>query len=88
MCSYISYSKSINYINIIGNSKRNKYQFYAYNYKKNNWKNVYITHQGNTNDTCENILEMELNRIYEYTKKGDIKSFKTIIEYLNKNNNL
>ena len=56
--------------------------------KKYNWKNIYMTHQGNTNDTCENILEMELDRIYEYTKKGDIKPFKTIIKYLDKNNNL
>ena len=49
-----------------------------------NWNRQCITHQGNTMDTYHNILELELDRIYEYMKKGDILSFKVIWQYLDK----
>ena len=49
-----------------------------------NWNRECITHQGNTKDIYHNILEIELDRIYEYTKKGDILSFKLIWDYLDR----
>lgn len=52
--------------------------------KNSNWNRQCITHQGNTNDNYHNILEIELDRIYEYMKKGDILSFKVIWQYLDK----
>lgn len=50
----------------------------------NNWNKQCITHQGNTTDTFNNVLELELDKIYEYTKKGDILAFKVIWNYLDK----
>jgi len=52
--------------------------------KNSNWNRQCITHQGNTNDNYHTILEIELDRIYEYMKKGDILSFKVIWQYLDK----
>lgn len=49
-----------------------------------NWDTQCITHQGNTKDKYHNVLELELDRIYEYKKKGDILSFKIIWNYLDK----
>jgi hypothetical protein len=49
-----------------------------------NWYTPCITHQGNTKDIYHNVLELELDRIYEYTKKCDILSFKVIWDYLDK----
>ena len=49
-----------------------------------NWYRQCITHQGNTKDIYHNVLEIELDRIHEYTKKCDIVSFKVIWEYLDK----
>lgn len=53
-----------------------------YNVHKNNI--LFIINGGNTNDNYHNILEIELDRIYEYMKKGDILSFKVIWQYLDK----
>jgi hypothetical protein len=50
----------------------------------NNWNMRCITHQGNTEDTFQNVLELELDRIYEYMKKDDILTFKVIWNYLDK----
>ena len=50
----------------------------------NNWNTLCITHQGNTKETFHNVLELELDRIYEYTKNGDILAFKVIWNYLDK----
>jgi len=52
--------------------------------KNSNWNRQCITHQGITKDIYHNILEIELDRIYEYMKKGDILSFKVIWRYLDK----
>lgn len=53
-----------------------------------NWKEKYVTHQQRTNDTISNILTMEIDRIFKYMTKGDIKSTQKIWEYLDKVNNI
>ena len=50
----------------------------------NNWYMPCITQQANTMDVYHNVLELELDRIYECMKKGDILSFKLIWDYLDK----
>ena len=52
------------------------------------WNQQCITHQGLTNDTIINTLELEFDRILKYMTKGDIKSTQKIWEYLDKVNNV
>lgn len=49
-----------------------------------NWNTLCITQQGSTKEAFHNLLELELDRIYEYTKNGDILAFKVIWNYLDK----
>lgn len=46
------------------------------------WNTYYSTHQGNTNTSLTNIMDLEIERILKYTEKGDIKSCSDIWEYL------
>jgi hypothetical protein len=48
------------------------------------WNELCSTHQGNTYATLNDTLELDLDRIFKYMEKGDIKRSSEIWEYLNK----
>ena len=50
--------------------------------QNNNWEAKMITHQGETIDTIDKIVDMEFERIKKYTEKEDIKSVDEILAYI------
>lgn len=50
-----------------------------------NWlEKSFTTHQGESNEKSGELLELELDRIYSYINKGDIKPANEIWKYLDK----
>ena len=65
--------------------ERNVYiKIYIINGVVENWNDITITHSGNTITTFNNVIDMEIERIYKYTKKGDILDCDTIWDFIMK----
>ena len=57
---------------------------YALSAPIDNWTNTTITHQGKNVNSFNNFIRIELDRIDEYIKKGDIKDPSNIWDYMMK----
>ena len=45
-----------------------------------NWKQTIVTHQGKTNASAENVVNLEIERIDWYIRKGDIRPVSTLLK--------
>lgn len=56
-------------------------KIYSLSNAKRNWNECVISHQGKTNCSYFEMVELEYDRITRYTKKGDIKPYQEILNY-------
>lgn len=61
---------------------RNLINIYSLPAKIDDWKNTTITHQGKNINSFNNFIEVELDRIIQYSEKKDIKKPEIIWEYI------
>ena len=57
-------------------------KIYALSGTTNDWNEEVITHQGLNKNTCNNFIDIEIERIYKYIKKKDILPISSIQTYL------
>lgn len=76
------------YMTLVSSSIKKNYNINIFPFSgiTDDWNKKVVCHQGKNTESFNEMIDLELVRINNYTKKGDILEVKYILEYMDKRN--